>query len=258
MFGSKGGVTQAMGNMALNDREATAGMKTALRILFIEDHADLAANLCDYFEERGHFVDCAMDGITGLHLAVVNTYDIIVLDLMLPGMDGITLCHKLRQEASKNTPVIMLTARNTLEDKIAGFTSGTDDYLVKPFELKELELRIRSLTQRAQGMRTQRILRVADLEFNQDTLQVHRGGQRLEFQAMALRILELLMQRSPAVVLRRDIEQTVWGDAPPDSNALRVHMHTLRTAIDRPGLPTLLHTKRSIGYRLAPPDAPAV
>ncbi|MBF0109378.1 MAG: response regulator transcription factor [Magnetococcales bacterium] len=226
-----------------------------MRILFIEDHADLAANLCDYFEDRGHTVDCALDGVTGLHLAVVNPYDVIVLDLMLPGMDGLTLCHKLRREALKSTPMIMLTARNTLEDKIAGFTGGTDDYLVKPFELKELELRIHALTKRAQGQRQERILRVADLEFNQETLEVFRGGRRLVLQAIPLRILELLMHRSPAVVLRRDIEQAVWGDSPPDSNSLRVHMHTLRTAIDRPDCPVLLHTQRSIGYRLAQTDA---
>ncbi|MBF0127799.1 MAG: response regulator transcription factor, partial [Magnetococcales bacterium] len=219
-----------------------------MRILFIEDHIDLLANLCDYFEGKGHSVDSAMDGITGLHLALVKPYDIIVLDLMLPGMDGITLCQKLRQEGAKDTPVLMLTARNTLDDKLAGFASGADDYLIKPFELKELEVRVHALTKRASGMLTRRILQVGDLEYNQDTLQVRRGDRLLELHAIPLRILELLMQRSPGVVWRRDIEQAVWGDSPPDSDALRVHMHTLRAAIDLPGLPPLLHTLRGVGY----------
>lgn len=231
-------------------------MNTSLRILFIEDHVDLAANLCDYFEEKGHIVDSAMDGITGLHLALVNTYDIIVLDLMLPGMDGISLCQKLRQDGANNTPVLMLTARTTLDDKAAGFASGTDDYLVKPFELRELEMRIRALTKRAGGQVMRKVLQVADLEYNQDTMQVRRGARLMELPAIPLRILELLMQRSPGVVWRWDIEQTIWGDSPPDSDALRVHMHTLRAAIDTPGLPNLLHTMRGIGYKLALHDAP--
>ncbi|MBF0098296.1 MAG: response regulator transcription factor [Magnetococcales bacterium] len=228
----------------------------SLRILFIEDHADLAANLCDYFEERGHSVDAAMDGITGLHLALVNTYDVIVLDLMLPGMDGITLCRKLRQEGAKETPVLILSARSALDDKVAGFNNGADDYLSKPFELKELEMRVQALAKRASGQMTRRILQVADLEFNQETMQIRRGGRRLELPTIPMRILELLMGRSPAVVWRRDIEQTIWGDSPPDSDALRVHMHTLRSIVDGAGQPTLLHTLRGVGYRLGLPDAP--
>ncbi|MBF0271632.1 MAG: response regulator transcription factor [Magnetococcales bacterium] len=232
-------------------------MHTPLRILFIEDHADLAANLADYFEEKGHVVDVAMDGVTGLHLALVNPYDILVLDLMLPGMDGITLCRKLRHEAGGSAPVIMLTARATLDDKVAGFASGADDYLVKPFELKELELRILALTKRASGRLTQRVLQVEDLEYNLDTLLARRGSRALELPTIPLKILELLMLRSPGVVARRDIEQAVWGDFPPDSDALRVHMHTLRSAIDQPGHGApLLHTLRGIGYCLARRDAP--
>ncbi|MBF0261633.1 MAG: response regulator transcription factor [Magnetococcales bacterium] len=232
-------------------------MQNPLRILFIEDHADLAANLADYFEAKGHVVDMAMDGVTGLHLALVNGYDIIVLDLMLPGMDGITVCRKLRQEARQPTPVIMLTARTTLDDKISGFSSGADDYLIKPFELKELEMRILALSKRATGRVSRQVLHVADLAFNLDTLRVQRAGQTLELPAIPLKILELLMLRSPGVVERADIEHAVWGDDPPDSDALRVHMHTLRAAIQAHGAPPLLHTLRGIGYRLAPPDAPS-
>lgn len=233
-------------------------MDPHLRILFVEDNHDLAANLCDYFEEKGHSVDCAMDGITGMHLAVVNTYDIIVLDLMLPGIDGIALCQTLRKNALKNTPIIMLTARHSLDDKVSGFNSGTDDYLVKPFEFKELELRIHSLHKRSSGTVTRHVLHVEDLEFNLETLTARRGDHLLKLQSVTLRILELLMRRSPAVVPRQEIEQAIWGDSPPDSNSLRVHMHTLRAAIDKPGLPVLLHTLHRIGYRLAPSDTPMI
>ncbi|NGZ05822.1 MAG: response regulator transcription factor [Magnetococcales bacterium] len=231
-------------------------MHTPLKILFIEDHADLAANLADYFAERGDVVDVAMDGLTGLHLALVHSYDILVLDLMLPGMDGLTLCRKLRQEAGSQLPIIMLTARTSPAELEAGFLHGADDYLTKPFRLKELELRIRALTRRASGRLT-RTLHVADLEFNRDTMRVQRGERTLELSAIPLKILETLMLRSPGIVERHDLETAIWGDSPPDSDALRVHMHTLRSAIDPTpkSTPPLLHTLRGIGYRLALPDA---
>lgn len=229
----------------------------AISVLVIEDSQDLAANIADYLEARGYLVDMAMDGVTGLHLAVTLPHDVIVLDLMLPGIDGLTLCRRLRRDAHSAVPVLMLTARTTLDDKAAGFGEGADDYLVKPFELRELDLRLRALTRRARAGETQRRLKVADLVFDLDTFAVQRAGQPLTLPALPLKILELLMKRAPGVVLRRDIEQAVWGDSPPDSDSLRVHMHTLRSAIDPPGLPPLLHTLRGIGYQLKAPDAPA-
>ena len=229
----------------------------AISVLVIEDSQDLAANIADYLEARGYLVDVAMDGVTGLHLAVTQPHDVIVLDLMLPGIDGLTLCRRLRRDAHSAVPVLMLTARATLDDKAAGFGEGSDDYLVKPFELRELDLRLRALTRRARAGETQRRLKVADLVFDLDTFAVQRAGQPLTLPALPLKILELLMKRAPGVVLRRDIEQAVWGDSPPDSDSPRVHMHTLRSAIDPPGLPPLLHTLRGIGYQLKAPDAPA-
>jgi DNA-binding response OmpR family regulator len=217
----------------------------------VEDNADLAANIVDYLEERGHRVDAASNGVTGLHLASSGDFDVIVLDLMLPGMDGLTLCRRLRSEGRRPTPVLILTARGALDDKVAGFDCGADDYVVKPFELREMELRLQALARRARGGAGLRVLQVADLEFDLDTLQVRRGGQAIELPAMPLRILELLMKRSPQVVWRREVEQAVWGDSPPDSDALRVHVHTLRSAIDGPEREPLLHTLRGVGYRLA-------
>ena len=226
----------------------------ALKVLVVEDNADLAANIVDYLGEHGHTVDTAQDGLTGLHLAITGDFDVIVLDLMLPGMDGLALCESLRNKGGKETPVLMLTARGTLGDKIAGFMSGADDYVVKPFELRELELRIQALARRARGGGGLKLLRVGDLEFSLDTLRVRRGSRTLELTAVPLRILELLMKRSPRVVWRREIEQAIWGDSPPDSDALRVHIHTLRSAIDLPGMPALLRTIRGVGYQVVEPD----
>lgn len=229
----------------------------ALKVLVVEDNTDLAANIVDYLEEHGHTVDTAQNGLTGLHLATTGDFDVIVLDLMLPGMDGLTLCRTLRDKGGSRTPVLMLTARGTLDDKIAGFMGGADDYLVKPFELKELELRLQALARRAKGMAGLSQLRVGDLEFSLDTLRVKRGTRTIDLPALPLKILELLMKRSPNVVWRREIEEAVWGDSPPDSDALRVHIHTLRSAIDSPGMPALLRTIRGVGYQLVEPNGDA-
>lgn len=229
----------------------------AISVLIVEDSPDLAANIADYLEAKGYLVDIALDGVTGLHLAVTQPHDVIVLDLMLPGIDGLSLCRRLRQDAQSSVPVLMLTARATLDDKAAGFGEGADDYLVKPFELRELDLRLRALTRRAHAAASLRRLKVADLEFDLDTFSVQRAGLNLSLPALPLKILELLMRRAPGVVRRGEIEQVVWGDSPPDSDALRVHMHTLRSAIDPPGRPPLLHTLRGVGYQLKAPDAPA-
>lgn len=220
-----------------------------MRILIIEDNSDLAANIYDYLEEKGHILDAAADGITGLHLAIVNDYDAIILDLTLPGLDGLTLCKKLRDEASKQTPVIMLTARDTLNDKLAGFATGADDYLVKPFALQELEVRLLALQRRNAGTTTRK-LQVADLTYDLDTLIVQRQNKPITLTPTGLKILELLMRKSPHVVTRREIEHLLWGDKPPDSDAIRSHMHTLRVAIDHPFDKALLHTVHGIGFRL--------
>jgi DNA-binding response OmpR family regulator len=225
-----------------------------MHLLLIEDSQDLAANVCEYLEARGHVMDAAADGVTGLHLAVVNTYDAIILDLGLPGMDGLTLCRKLRKDAHKHTPVLMLTARDTLKDKLSGFGTGADDYLVKPFALQELEARLKALVRRGTAGGT--VLQVGDLCLNVDTLQVRRGDTPIVLTPIALKLLILLMRASPRVVPRVEIEQALWGDIPPDSDVLRAHIHTLRTAVDRKFPVKLLHTLHGMGYQIAAPDAP--
>lgn len=226
-----------------------------MHILLIEDHHDLAANICEYLQKQGHVMDTAGDGVTGLHLAVVNAYDAIILDVMLPGVDGLVLCRKLRQEARKNTPVLMLTARDTLDDKLRGFDAGADDYLVKPFSLEELDARLQALTRRTRHSAANR-LQVADMTLDLDTLEAHRAGSLLALTPIGIKLLTLLMRESPRVVTRRQVEQALWGDDPPDSDAVRAHVYALRNAIDKPFSVKLLHTVHSTGYRLAMTDAP--
>ncbi len=225
-----------------------------MRVLIIEDNPDIAANLGDYLEDHGHTVDFAGDGVTGLHLAVVNEFDAIVLDLALPGMDGLEVCRKLRAEAGKDTPVLMLTARDRLEDKLAGFDTGADDYLVKPFELQEVEARLKVLTSRGRR-RKRRELKVGDLVYNLDTLSVRRGDIEIYLNPIGLKLLQSLMQASPNVVSRAELELEVWGEEMPDSDSLRVHIHSLRSSIDKPFGSNMIQTRHGIGYRLVDPDA---
>lgn len=221
-----------------------------MRILLVEDNRDILANLADYLELKGYSADCAQDGLSGLHLAVGNHYDLIVLDVMLPGLDGYSLCRRLREEARSSVPVIMLTARDQLDDRLQGFNAGADDYLLKPFALSELAARIEAVLRRSQGG-VRRLLQVADLSYDLDTLEVSRAGQRLKLNPLGLKLLALLMQRSPHVLRREALEEALWGDDCPDSDSLRSHIHQLRQTIDKPFPTPLLHTVHGVGYRLA-------
>jgi DNA-binding response OmpR family regulator len=219
-------------------------------ILVIEDHRDIAESILDFLEQRGFSVDYAQDGVTGLHLAVSNPYDVIVLDVMLPGLDGISLCRKLREQARRATPVLMLTARDTLDDKIAGLDAGADDYLVKPFEVRELEARVRALLRRQRGALAREVYTVGDLVLDTSTLQVTRAGRALTLTPIGLKMLTVLMRASPGVVSRQQLEREVWGDLLPDSDTLRSHLYNLRKVIDKPFDRPLLHTLASTGYRV--------
>jgi DNA-binding response OmpR family regulator len=222
-----------------------------MRILIVEDNRDILANLIDYLELQGYTVDCAQDGLSGLHLAATQHFDLAILDIGLPGMDGYTLCQRLR-ESQQHVPVIMLTARDTLDDRLQGFSSGADDYLVKPFELSELAARIEAVLRRTRG--TQRILRVGDLSYDLDTLTVTRAGKPIKLNPTCLTLLETLMRKSPSVVRRDVLEEAVWGDNSPDSDSLRSHIHILRQAIDKPFSTALLYTVHGIGFKIADPS----
>lgn len=219
-----------------------------MQLLVIEDNPDILSNIADYLEAAGHVVDCAQNGPGGLHLALTGHHDLIVLDVMLPGMDGYQVCRSLR-EAGEQVPVIMLTARDALDDRLQGLRTGADDYLVKPFALTELEARIDAIMRRTRGA-SQR-LQVADLVLDLDAFRVTRAGQTIRLNPACLKLLEVLMRRSPGVVRREVLENALWGDDPPASDSLRSHLHLLRQAVDRPFPKPLLHTVHGIGYRLA-------
>ncbi len=221
-----------------------------MHILIIEDDPAIATNLYDFLEARGHAVDAAADGITGLHLAITQHFDGILLDLGLPGMDGITLCRKLRQEAHLDMPVLMLTARDTLEDKLKGFEHGADDYLVKPFALREVEARLVAMHKRHSGKVTTRMLETGDLSFDPKTMSINFAGSAVKLPPKCIRLLALMLGEPGRVFSRKELESGVWGDTQETSDTLRSHMHELRRALIRAGGYDPIETVHGLGYRL--------
>lgn len=238
------------GETAKYDRWKTFLDIREMYLLLIEDNRDLAQNMFDYFELKGHIVDLAADGISGLHLATANQYDVLILDLMLPGIDGLVLCRRLR-DAGKQTPVLMLTARDSLDDKIAGLEAGADDYVVKPFVMREVEARLNALVRRSQARESSFMLHVGDLSFDPGTFKIMRDKRIIELPPIPLKILDLLMRNSPRVLTREVLERGIWGDSPPDSDALRAHLHILRSAVDKQPDKPLIKTHRGIGYKIS-------
>jgi len=220
-----------------------------MRVLVVEDNHNLVANLFEYFDARGYTLDAAPDGPTGLHLAVTKEFDAIVLDWMLPRMDGREVLSRLR-EAGRDTPVLMLTARDELPDKIAGFRAGADDYLTKPFHLPELEVRLEALVARARGRGRSKLLQVGDLKLDMSTLEATRAGRTLHLYPACRKLLEVLMQASPAAVTRDRLEHALWGDDPPDGDMLRSHIYELRRSVDGPFDMKLIQTLPRVGYRI--------
>jgi DNA-binding response OmpR family regulator len=227
-------------------KDETSGL-----VLLVEDNRSLSEMVGEYLESKGFGVDFARDGVDGLRLASENSYDVVVLDLMLPRLDGVEVCRKLRSEAKKATPVLMLTARDTLADKVTGLDAGADDYLVKPFAIQELEARVRALIRRDRRQVSAEVLRVGDLVLDTASLRATRAGSELNLSPIGLRLLTILMRESPRVVTRRDIEREIWGDGLPDSDTLRSHLYNLRKTVDRPFAKQLLHTVQTAGYRIA-------
>lgn len=220
-----------------------------MNILIIEDNADIAANVGLFFENKGHRIDFAYNGKHGLNLARQNNFDIIILDLMLPGMDGITVCQTLKQEQNASA-IIMLTARDTLDDKLVGFGAGADDYLVKPFSLLELEARVNAMLKRSSPQAQTPVLSVADLKLDRAQHTVTRDQHSIKLKPVNFRILEFLLMNQHRVVPQREIIDHVWNDSPPEGDPLRVHIHNIRQEIDKPFTHKLLHTVHGVGYRL--------
>ena len=232
---------------------ATGGR--AMRLLVIEDEAKLAAYLCKGLTEEGFVVDVAHNGVDGLHLAMECDYDLLVLDAMLPGIDGLGVLAALRQ--SKQTPVLMLTARVRVEDRVKGLQSGADDYLVKPFAFSELVARIQVLLRRGRPRSAagETVLGLADLEVDLLRRKATRAGQRLELTAKEFNLLVLLLRRQGEVLSRTEIAEQVW-DMNFDSatNVIDVAIRRLRAKLDAPFERALLHTVRGMGYVLEARD----
>ncbi|PZP91370.1 MAG: DNA-binding response regulator [Variovorax paradoxus] len=222
-----------------------------MQILIVEDEVKLAQYLQKGLREEGFSVDVAHDGVTGLEATAQNRYDVIILDGMLPGLDGLAVLAALRQ--SQSTPVVMLTARGEIEDRVLGLSSGADDYLVKPFAFPELVARIRGLLRRASNKSPveSTVLRVADLEVDLLRRRVTRAGQRLELTNKEFSLLVLLMRREGAVVSRSELASQVWGmNFDSETNVVDVAVRRLRTKVDYPFESQLLHTVRGMGYVL--------
>ncbi|MEL7449499.1 MAG: response regulator transcription factor [Pseudomonadota bacterium] len=224
-----------------------------MRVLIVEDNPDIAGNVGDFLGARGHEVDFAGNGAEGLRLATSEAFDAIVLDINLPRMDGFELCRRLREEHAVDTPVLMLTARDSLSDKTSGFQAGAWDYLVKPFALEELAMRLDALTLRQQANRPRR-LTLGELALDTAAMTAKRSGQPLKLHKASLRLLEVLMRAAPNVVTRQELEYVLWGDSPPDSNPLRSHLSELRRELDKPFGFAMLRTVHGVGYRLVDSD----
>ncbi|THB79167.1 MAG: DNA-binding response regulator [Desulfobulbaceae bacterium] len=219
-----------------------------LKVLVIEDNQDLAANITDYLSEKEYSVDYAMDGVTGLHLALNVSFDVIILDIMLPKIDGISLCQRYRQEAEEQAPILMLTARDTIDDKLSGFAAGADDYLVKPFSLRELEARIKALKRRHEP--SVAMLQVGDISVDTGTRKVRVSNREVYLNKTCFSMLVMLMQAAPNYVSRQEFEDKLWGDFPPGSDVLRSHIYSLRKALDEKGEASCIETARGIGFRI--------
>ena len=221
-----------------------------MRILLVEDEPDAAAQLARGLRDRAYAVDIAADGNAAVEKAYVNTYDLILLDLMLPGKDGMAVCREIRAAGSA-VPILMLTARGDTASRIHGLDAGADDYLAKPFDLDELLARMRALLRRAPVLR-QTVLRVDDLEIDTHSHVVTRGGRAIALTGKEYALLEYLAGREGAVVGREEISEHVWDEAyDPFSNLIEVYMQRLRKKVDGAGGARLLHTRRGEGYRLA-------
>ncbi|MEM7000679.1 MAG: response regulator transcription factor [Pseudomonadota bacterium] len=228
-------------------------MNTKIDVLLVEDNRSLAETVIAYLQLEDIDCDYAATGAQGLELARTHPYQVILLDINLPHMDGLEVCTVLRKEGV-DAPVLMLTARDTIDDKLAGFDAGTDDYLVKPFELSEVVARIRVLSKRRSGQGKR--LQVGSLVMDLSRKIAAREERELNLTPTCWKILELLMRESPNVVSREKIEAYVWGDeALPDTNSLKVHLYRLRQEVDKPFPSSMIHTVAKHGVALRAENA---
>ncbi len=224
-----------------------------MRILIVEDDRQAAGYLAKGLKEQGYVVDLAADGKEGLHLAMTESYDVLVVDRMLPGLDGLSLIQSLRGNG-KRTPVLILSALGEVDDRVKGLQAGGDDYLTKPYAFSELVARIEALRRRGSETRVDSRLRVADMEMDLLARTVTRNGQRIDLQPREFHLLEYLMRHSNQVVTRTMLLEKVWDyHFDPQTNVIDVHISRLRQKIDKNFATPLLHTVRGAGYCLRAP-----
>ena len=221
----------------------------SLRILIVEDNAALRSNIVAMFQAHGHLVDCASDGLAGLQLALELRPDVLVLDLALPGMDGVRVCTQLRERADRHLPILMLTARDSLDDKLRGFAAGADDYLAKPFAEAELLARCLALSQRHR-VGVSHTLCIGSLSIDRRSNSASRAGTPLALHRTSFRILLELAQAWPRTLTRSALIERLWGEDPPESDPLRSHLYLLRQVLDKPFAKAMLDTVHGVGFRL--------
>jgi len=220
-----------------------------LHVLVIEDNAALRESIRHVLVAHGHRVDVAAEGRAGLQMALAEPPDVMVLDVMLPGMSGLRICSRLRAECDRHVPVLMLTARDTLADKLDGFEAGADDYLVKPFANEELLARCLALSHRQRAGLTH-MLRIGTLTIDRRSGVATRDGQPLALRQTAHRMLVILAEAWPRAVTRSELTRRLWGDNAPESDPLRTHLYLLRQALDKPFSTPMLVTIHDVGFRL--------
>jgi len=221
----------------------------------VEDHAPLREQIVSLLVRAGHRVDEASDGRLALAMALDQPPDVLLLDLGLPDLDGVRLCKQLRAQAAAHIPVLMLTARDALSDKLNGFAAGADDYLVKPFASEELLARIRALAQRKSAGQNY-VLRIGTLAIDRRAQEATRSGTRLALPPTSFSILLMLAESFPRALTRSDIVRRLWNDESPESDPLRTHLYQLRQALDKPFAKPMLKTVHSVGFRLESDSAP--
>lgn len=220
-----------------------------MKVLIVDDSPNVIETIGDYLEMMGVIVDCAYHGEAAIHMLKENHYDVIVMDVMMPKMDGVMAVKTLRSELLCQTPTLFLTAKDTLEDKMAAFKAGGDDYLLKPFAMEELYLRLQALSVRGPRIDTGK-LTFADIEYDTKTETVTLGGQPIKLSRIQLKILKVLLQNASSIVSRQHIITAIWGDELPNSDSLRSHIYGLRTSLDRGFDHSRLETIHGQGYRL--------
>ncbi|MDR9831271.1 response regulator transcription factor [Vibrio sp. FNV 38] len=219
------------------------------KVLLIEDNREIANMLFDYFEYVGMELDYADNGELGYKLATENQFDLILLDLMLPRMDGLTVCNKLREQGN-NTPILMLTALDSRDDLLKGFKHGADDYLTKPFDLDVLEARMRALIRRYHGVVATGNLEYGDITIKTSTRQAYRQDKLLALNPTTYKILDMLVRKAPDILSRQEIAEALWQEQEPNNDVLRSHIYQLRNQLDKPFDNPLLMTIPKIGFRL--------